>query len=136
MEKLKKLSKFPSFIFTFLLGISVVVPLVLTSCRQNAQHVDEENNEGDNVQPDPDPLPDDNLTTNYIGNADGTNWKGYETGSLVCEAYDCDNDEELDSALIRKGNQYYCANNLVIPDFVQINENIYPLKKISEDAFL
>jgi hypothetical protein len=32
-------------------------------------------------------------------------------------------------------NNDYIANNLVIPDYVQIEENIYPLKQIKEKAF-
>jgi hypothetical protein len=130
-----KTNLFKTFAIIPLLGISMLTPLVLTSCKQNVQHIDEGDDSDNEVQPEPEPTPQPEPNpTNNIGNADGTDWKGYESGSLVCGAYDSDSDEINDSVAIISNNDYI-ANDLVIPDYVRISENVYPLKVICKEAF-
>jgi hypothetical protein len=62
--------------------------------------------------------------TDYVGNADGSNWKGYVSGELTCTF-----DDNNGSATLINGGPYV-ATDLIIPSKVINNEKIYLMSSI------
>jgi len=73
-----------------------------------------------------------NDPTNYIGNINGTDWKGYISGQLTCNI-------EHNYAIINNPNKEvnptYEAHNLIIPKYVKIDNQKYQVETIGEGAF-
>jgi hypothetical protein len=69
--------------------------------------------------------------SDYIGNADGSNWKGVKSGTNSCTLEF--NDDY--TATIKNSYGGFEAHNFVLPDYVENNGKKYKLTKISTGAF-
>ncbi|MDR2557479.1 MAG: leucine-rich repeat domain-containing protein [Mycoplasmataceae bacterium] len=75
--------------------------------------------------------------TNYNGDADGTSWEGYQSGSLNIRfnEHEPDDDSRLTCVVISNNN--YAATNLVFPTLIEnpVDNLLYELVEIAENAF-
>jgi hypothetical protein len=95
-----------------LVSTVVLTPIIATSitqCSKNEQNID---------------------PTNYIGNQDGSNWKGYKGGDLLVSV-------NANGAGVISGAATYEATNLIIPDKVELeNGEVVEINEIGFQAFL
>ncbi|MDR2557478.1 MAG: leucine-rich repeat domain-containing protein [Mycoplasmataceae bacterium] len=75
--------------------------------------------------------------TAYVGNADGTNWKGYQSGSLTVEFNETANNNSRKTCKITSDNASYTAHNLIFPRTIQnpITNLNYEVIEIGNNAF-
>jgi hypothetical protein len=97
-----------------LVSTIVLTPIIassITSCSKNSDSHDEDNAE-------------------YVGNSDGTNWKGRKTGTLSLSF-----SKKRKTADIVSSSNNFKAKNLIIPDYVEYEGEKYATNKIVSNAF-
>ncbi|MDR2557539.1 MAG: leucine-rich repeat domain-containing protein [Mycoplasmataceae bacterium] len=74
--------------------------------------------------------------TNYVGNFTGTDWVGYQSGTLSIAALSNPEGKNHGTCKILTDNDNYVAHNLIIPNIIKDNaDNLYDIIQIGDSAF-